>query len=90
MESRDCSLPSRVIPPRNAPPGGSSSSSSSSDSESGRPKDLGNEISKLIHALWKKDKKNRITKWPEAIFLGKAPKIKEPKVFNGDWENYIP
>jgi hypothetical protein len=24
------------------------------------------------------------------IFLGKAPKMKELKVFDGDWENYIP
>jgi hypothetical protein len=89
-ESRDSSPPSRVIPPPGPPPGGSSSSSSSSDSESDRPKDPGNEISRLICALRKKDKKNRITKRPEAIFLGKAPKMKEPEVFNGDWENYIP
>jgi hypothetical protein len=47
------------------------------------------DISKLIHALWKKDKKNCITKWPAAIFLGKATKMKEPEVFNGDQENYI-
>jgi hypothetical protein len=79
-----------VVPPPRPPPRGSSSSSSSSDSESDIPKDLGNEISKLIRALWKKDKKNRITKWPEAIFLGKAPKMKEPEVFDGDRENYIP
>jgi hypothetical protein len=26
----------------------------------------------------------------EVIFLGKAPKMKEPEVFNGDQENYIP
>jgi hypothetical protein len=78
-----------ILPPR-APPGGSSSSSSSSDSESDRPKDVGNKISKLICTLWKKNKKNCITKQPEAIFLGKAPKIKEPEVFDGDWENYIP
>jgi hypothetical protein len=24
------------------------------------------------------------------IFLGKAPKMKEPEVFDEDWENYIP
>jgi hypothetical protein len=90
MESRGSSPPSGVIPPRGPPPGGSSSSSSSSDSESDRPKDLGNEISKLIRELQKKDKKNRITKQPEAVFLGKAPKMKEPEVFDGDRENYIP
>jgi hypothetical protein len=83
-ESRDSSPPSRVVPPPGPLPRGSSSSSSSSDSESDRPKDLGNEISRLIHALRKKDKKNRITKRLEAIFLGKVPKIKEPKVFDGD------
>jgi hypothetical protein len=90
-ESRDSSPPSRVVPPR-PPPGGSSSSSSSSsssDSESDRPKNLGKDISRLIRALRKKDKKNRITKRPEAIFLGKAPKMKEPEVFDGDRENYI-
>jgi hypothetical protein len=89
-ESRDSSPPSRVVPPPGPPPGGSSSSSSSSDSESDRPKDLGNEISRLIRAVRKKDKKNRITRRPEAIFLGKAPKMKEPEVFDGDRENYIP
>jgi hypothetical protein len=89
-ESRDSSPPSGVIPPPRPPPGGSSSSSSSSDSESNRSKDLGQEISKLIRALRKKDKKNRITKRPEAVFLGKAPKIKEPEVFDGDRENYTP
>jgi hypothetical protein len=55
MESRDSSPPGGVVPPPGPPPGGSSSSSSSSNSESDRPKDLGNEISKLIHALHKKD-----------------------------------
>jgi hypothetical protein len=93
MESRDSSPPSGVIPPPRPPPGGSSSSSSSSsssDSEPDGPKDLGKDISKLIRALRKKDKKNRITKRPEAIFLGKAPKMKEPEVFDGDRENYIP
>jgi hypothetical protein len=90
MDSQGSSPPSRVVPPPRPPPGGSSSSSSSSDSESDRPKDLGNEISRLIQELWKKDRKNHITKQPEAIFLGKAPKIKEPEVFDGDWENYIP
>jgi hypothetical protein len=89
-ESRDSSPPSGVVPPPRPPPGGSSSSSSSSDSESDGPKDLGKDISKLIRALRKKDKKNRITKGPEAIFLGKAPKMKEPEVFDGDRENYIP
>jgi hypothetical protein len=89
-ESRGSSPPSGVIPPPGPPPGGSSSSSSSSDSESDRPKDLGNEISKLIWELRKKDKKNRITKQPEAVFLGKAPKMKEPEVLDGDRENYIP
>jgi hypothetical protein len=90
---RDSSPPSRVVPPPRPPPGGSSSSSSSSsssDSESDRPKNLGKDISKLICALRKKDKKNRITKRPEVIFLGKAPKMKEPEVFDGDRENYIP
>jgi hypothetical protein len=62
MESRDSSPPSRVVLPPGPPPGGSSSSSSSSDSESDRPKDLGNKISKLIHALRKKDQKNCISK----------------------------
>jgi hypothetical protein len=89
-ESRHSSPPSGVVPPPRPPPGGSSSSSSSSDSESDRPKDLGKDISKLICALWKKDRKNRITKRPEVIFLGKAPKMKEPEVFDGDRENYIP
>jgi hypothetical protein len=89
-ECRGSSPPSRVIPPPGPPAGGSSSSSSSLDSESDRPKDLGNEISRLIQELWKKDRKNRITKQPEAIFLGKAPKMKEPEVFDGDRENYIP
>jgi hypothetical protein len=89
-ESRGSSPPGGVIPPPGPPPGGSSSSSSSSDSESDGPKDLGNEISKLIRELRKKDKKNRITKQPEAVFLGKAPKMKEPEVFDGDRENYIP
>jgi hypothetical protein len=89
-ESRDSSPPSGIIPPPRPPPGGSSSSSSSSDSESDRPKDLGKEISKLIRTLWKKDKKNRIVKQPEAIVLGKAPKMKEPEVFDGDRENYVP
>jgi DNA polymerase III alpha subunit (gram-positive type) len=92
-ESRDSSPPSGVIPPPRPPPGGSSSSSSSSsssDSEPDRPKDLGKDIAKLIRALRKKDKKNRITKRPEAIFLGKAPKMKEPEVFDGDRDNYIP
>jgi hypothetical protein len=51
MESRDSSLPSRVILPPRAPPGGSSSSSSIFNSESNSPKDLGNEISRLICAL---------------------------------------
>jgi ABC-type oligopeptide transport system ATPase subunit len=78
-----------VIPPPRALLVGSSSSSSSSDSEPNRLKDLGNEISKLIHTLWKKDKKNHITKLLEAIFLGKAPKMKEPEVFDGDQEHYI-
>jgi hypothetical protein len=93
MESRDSSPPSGVVPPPRPPPGGStasSSSSSSSDSESDRPKNLGKDVSKLIRALRKKDKKNCITKRPEAIFLGKAPKMKEPEVFDGDRENYIP
>jgi hypothetical protein len=89
-ESRDSSPPGGIVPPPGPPPGGSSSSSSSSDSESDRPKDLGNEISKLIRALRKKDRKNCISKQPEAIVLGKAPKMKEPEVFDGDWENYIP
>jgi hypothetical protein len=89
-ESRDSSPPSRVAPPPGPPPGGSSSSSSSSDSESDRPKDLGNEISKLIRELRKKDRKNRISKQSEPIVLGKAPKMKEPEVFDGDQENYIP
>jgi hypothetical protein len=89
-ESRGSSPPSGVIPPPGPPSGGSSSSSSSSDAESDRPKDLGNEISKLIRELRKKDKKNRITKQPEVVFLGKAPKMKEPEVFDGDRENYIP
>jgi hypothetical protein len=82
-----------VVPPPRPPPGGSSSSSSSSsssDSESARPKNLGKDISKLIHALRKKDKKNHITKQPEAIFLGNAAKMKEPEVFDGDRENYTP
>jgi hypothetical protein len=64
-ESRDSSPPSGVVPPPGPPPGGSSSSSSSSsssDSESNRPKNLGKDISKLIRALRKKNKKNRITK----------------------------
>jgi hypothetical protein len=64
-QSRDSSPPSGVVPPPGPPPGGSSSSSSSSsssDSESDGPKNLGRDISKLIRALWKKDKKNRITK----------------------------
>jgi hypothetical protein len=56
---------------------------------SDRPKDLGNKISKLIHALQKKDQKNHISKQLEAIILGKAPKMKEPEVFDGDQENYI-
>jgi arsenate reductase-like glutaredoxin family protein len=89
-ESRGSSAPSGALPPPRAPPGGSSLSSSSSDSESDRPRDLGNKISKLIRALSKKDKKNRITKQLEAIFLAKAPKMKEPEVFDGDRENYIP
>jgi hypothetical protein len=90
MESRDSSPPGRVILPPGPPPGGSSSSSPSSDSDSDGPKDLGNEISKLIRELWKKDRKNCISKQLGAIVLGKAPKIKEPEVFDGDWENYIP
>jgi hypothetical protein len=85
MDSRGSSPPSGVVPPPGPPPGGSSSSSSSSDSGSDRPKDLGNEISRLIRALQKKDRKNRISKQPEAIVLGKAPKMKEPEVFDGDW-----
>jgi hypothetical protein len=92
-DSRDSSPPSGVVPPPRPAPGGSSSSSSSSsssDSESDTPKNLGKDISKLIRALRKKDKKNRITKRPEAIFLGKAPKMKEPEVFDGDQEHYIP
>jgi hypothetical protein len=89
-ESRDSSLPGGVVPPPGPPPGGSSSSSSSSDSESDQPKDLGNKISKLIRALRKKDRKNCISKQPEAIFLGKALKMKQPEVFDGDRENYIP
>jgi hypothetical protein len=89
-ESRDSSPPGGVIPPPGPPPGGSSSSSSSSDSESDRPKDLGNEISKRIRELRKKDQKNHISKQLGAIVLGKAPKMKEPEVFDGDWENYIP
>jgi hypothetical protein len=68
-ESRDSSPPSRVVLPPGPPPGGSSSSSSSSDSESDRPKDLGNEISRLIRALRRKDRKNRISKQPEAIVV---------------------
>jgi hypothetical protein len=88
-ESRGSSPPSGVIPPPGLPAGGSSSSSSSSDSGSDRPKDLRNEILRLIRELWKKDRKNRITKKPEAIFLGKAPKMKEPEVFDGDQESYI-
>jgi hypothetical protein len=89
-ESRDSSPPGRVVPPPEPPPGGSSSSSSSSNSESNQPKDLGNEISKLIYTLRKNDRKNHISKRPEAILLGKALKMKEPEVFDGDWENYIP
>jgi hypothetical protein len=83
-ESRDSSPPGRVVLPPWPLPGGSSSSSSSSNSESDRPKDLENEISKLIHALQKKDQKNPIPKQPEVIILGKAPKMKEPEVFDGD------
>jgi hypothetical protein len=89
-ESRDSSPPGGVIPPPGPPPGGSSSSSSSSDLDSNRPKDLGNQISKLIRELRKKDRKNRISKQLGAIVLGKAPKMKEPEVFDGDQENYIP
>jgi hypothetical protein len=89
-ESRDSSPPGRVILPLGPPPGGSSSISSSSDSDSDRPKDLRNEISKLIRELWKKDRKNHISKQSGAIVLGKAPKMKEPEVFDGDQENYIP
>jgi hypothetical protein len=89
-ESRDSSPPSGVVPPPGPLPGGSSSSSSSSNSESDRPKDLGNEISKLMHTLQKKDQRNHIAKQPEVIVLGKAPNMKEPEVFNGDQENYIP
>jgi hypothetical protein len=89
-ESRDRSLPGGIVLPPGPLPGGSSSSSSSSDSESDRPKDLGNKISRLIYALQKKDQKNRISKQPEAIVLGKTPKMKEPEVFDGDQENYIP
>jgi hypothetical protein len=83
-ESRDSRPPGGVVPPPGPPPGGSSSSSSSSDSECDRPKDLGIEISKLICALRKKNRKNHISKQPEVIFLGKAPKMKEPEVFDGD------
>jgi hypothetical protein len=54
-DSRDSSPPSQVVPPPGPPPGGSSSSSSNSDSESDRPKDLGNKISRLIRELCKKD-----------------------------------
>jgi hypothetical protein len=88
--SRDSSPPGGVVPPPGPLPGGNSSSSSSSNSESDRPKDLGNEISELICTLRKKDQKNCISKQPEAIILGKDPKIKEPEVFDGDQENYIP
>jgi hypothetical protein len=56
--------------------GGSSPRSCSSDSDSDRPNNLGNEISKLIHALRKKDSQNRVTKCPEAVFLGKVPKMR--------------
>jgi hypothetical protein len=90
IESRDSSPPSGVVLPPEPPPGGSSSSSSSSDSESDQPRDLGNEISKLIHTICKKDRNNHISKQPEAIFLGKALKMKEPEVFERDQENYIP
>jgi hypothetical protein len=51
---------------------------------------LGNEISKLIWELQKKDKKNHITKQLEVVFLRKAPKMKEPEVFDRDQENYVP
>jgi hypothetical protein len=90
IESRGSSLPSGVILPSEPLPGGSSSSSSSSNSESDGPKTLGNKISRLICALWKKDRKHRISEQLEAIILGKAPEMKEPEVFEGDWENYIP
>jgi hypothetical protein len=88
-QSRDSSPPGRVVSPPGPLPGGSSSSSSSPNSESNRPKDLGNEISKLIYTLQKKDQRNHISKQPEVIVLGKVPKMKEPEVFDGDWENYI-
>jgi hypothetical protein len=69
--------------------GGSSSSSSSSDSESDRPHTLGDEISKLICALRKKDSHNQVTKQPEAVFLGKAPKMREPETYEGCHESYV-
>jgi hypothetical protein len=70
--------------------GGSSSSSSSSDSESDRPNRLGDEISRLIRALRKKDSRNRVAKCPEAVFLGKAPKMREPETYEGCRESYVP
>jgi hypothetical protein len=71
-------------------PGGSSSSSSSSDSDSDRLNQLGDEISKLIRALRKKDSCNRVAKHPEAVFLGKAPKMREPETYEGCRESYVP
>jgi hypothetical protein len=70
-------------------PGGSSSSSSSSDSDSDRPNQVGDEISKVIHALRKNDSCNQVAKCPEAVFLGKAPKMREPETYEGCHESYI-
>jgi hypothetical protein len=70
--------------------GGRSSSCSSSDSELDRPHTLGDEISKLICTLRKKDSRNQVTKQPEAVFLGKAPKMREPETYEGCRESYVP
>jgi hypothetical protein len=68
---------------------GSSSSSSSSNLESDRPHRLGDEISKLICTLRKKDGRNRVTKQLQAVFLGKALMIRETETYTGCHKSYI-
>jgi hypothetical protein len=34
--------------------------------------------------------RNRVTKHPEAVFLGKAPKMREPETYKDCHESYVP
>jgi hypothetical protein len=55
-----------------------------------RPNRLGDEISRLICILRKKDHQNQVAKYLEAVFLGKAPEMREPETYEGCCKSYVP